>query len=82
MEEQKLRQLFKNRSNCYADADDVIQAMDEDCFIKTVNEALHLHDVVGRSEQLVCPACKSRNIEIRHKQQSFRCRACNEGWAN
>jgi transposase-like protein len=38
--------------------------------------------VVGRSEQLVCPACKSRNIEIRHKQQSFRCNDCKEGWAN
>ena len=37
-EEVKLRQLFKNRSNCYADADDVIQAMDENCFIETINE--------------------------------------------
>ena len=34
----ELRQLFKNRSNCYADAEDVIQAMDEDCFIDTINE--------------------------------------------
>jgi hypothetical protein len=38
LEEAKLRQLFKNRSNCYADADDVVQAMDEDCFISTINE--------------------------------------------
>ena len=38
LEEDKLRQLFKNRSNCYADADDVVQAMDEDCFISTINE--------------------------------------------
>ena len=52
MEEQKLRQLFKNRSNCYVDTDDVVQGMDEDCFIETVNEALRLHDVSGRSEQL------------------------------
>jgi len=52
MEEQKLRQLFKNRSNCYADAEDVVQAMDEDCFIETVNEALRLHDVSMRSELL------------------------------
>ena len=54
MDEQKLRQLFRNRANCYADADDVIQAMDEDCFIETVNEALRIHDVVGRSEQFYC----------------------------
>jgi hypothetical protein len=38
LEEAKLRQLFKNRSNCYADADDVVQTMDEDCFISTINE--------------------------------------------
>ena len=38
LEEAKLRQLFKNRSNCYADADDVVQAMDENCFIETFNE--------------------------------------------
>ena len=54
IDEQKLRQLFKNRSNCYADAEDVVQAMDEDCFIEAVNEALRLFAVVGRSEQLIC----------------------------
>ena len=53
MEEQKLRQLFKNRSNCYVDTDDVVQGMDEDCFIETMNEALSLFAVSGRSEQLV-----------------------------
>lgn len=57
IDEQKLRQLFKNRSNCYADAEDVVQAMDEDCFIETVNEALRLFAVVGRSEQLSCETC-------------------------
>lgn len=51
IDEQKLRQLFKNRSNCYADAEDVVQAMDEDCFIETFNEALRLFAVVERSEQ-------------------------------
>lgn len=47
MEEQKLRQLFKNRSNCYVDTDDVVQGMYEECFVETVNEALRLHDVSG-----------------------------------
>jgi hypothetical protein len=46
MNKQKLRQLFKNRSNCYVDTDDVVQGMDENCFIETVNEALRLHDVI------------------------------------
>ena len=44
--------------------------------------ALHKHGVVGRSEQLVCPNCKGKNIEIRHREQSFRCIDCKEGWAN
>jgi hypothetical protein len=38
LDESKLRQLFKNRSNCYADAEDVVQAMDENCFIETIKE--------------------------------------------
>lgn len=49
LEEAELRQLFKNRSNCYADSGrfendgsysegEVIQAMDEDCFIKVIKE--------------------------------------------
>jgi len=51
--ENKLRQLFKNRSNCYADTREenhdtvppimvdgpVVMAMDEDCFIATIKEA-------------------------------------------
>lgn len=53
IDEQKLRQLFKNRSNCYADAEDAVQAMDEDCFIEAVNEALRLFAVVGQSELLI-----------------------------
>ena len=42
MQYDKLRQLFKNRSNCYADSEEVIQAMDENGFIDTVKEALCL----------------------------------------
>ncbi len=38
MKEDKLRQLFKNRSNCYAQAADVVQAMDENGFVETVKE--------------------------------------------
>lgn len=49
--------------------------------LKQVNLLL-LYNVVGRSEQLVCPNCKGKNIEIRHREQSFRCKDCKEGWAN
>ena len=62
MEEQKLRQFFRNNSNCYADSDDIIQAMDEDCFIVMVNawqqrkiyseENLKLAFETGRNFQL------------------------------
>ena len=45
-------------------------------------EQLRIGAVVGRSEQLVCPYCKGKNIEIRHREQSFRCVDCKEGWAN
>ena len=53
--EEKLRQLFKNRANAYLNTIDesVVQGMDEDCFIKTINEAFALYNVVGQSEQLV-----------------------------
>lgn len=64
MEEIKLRQLFKNLSDCYADTHvfseegfiegEVIQAMTEDRFIETLREAklLAAPAVSGRSEQL------------------------------
>lgn len=54
MDEKYLRQLFKNRSNCYADADSVIQAMDEDCFIETLKEALRQTPVISS----VCKKCE------------------------
>jgi hypothetical protein len=52
--EEKLRQLFKNRANAYLNTIDesVVQGMDEDCFIKTVNEAFALYNVVGQSDEL------------------------------
>ena len=31
---EKLRQVFKNKSDCYADSDDVVQAMTEDIFVE------------------------------------------------
>ena len=37
--------------------------------------------VARRSEQLVCPFCKSLLIEVRHREQSFKCKSCKEGWA-
>ena len=48
MDEKTLRQLFKNRSNCYANCNEVVQAIDEDCFIEILKEALIL-PVVSRS---------------------------------
>ena len=43
MEETKLRQLFKNRADAYLNTIDesVEQGMSEDCFIKTLKEAIN-----------------------------------------
>jgi hypothetical protein len=69
MTELELRQMFKNRSDCYADTGwfendgsytegEVIQAMTEDRFIEALKEAklLPIPAVVGRSEQLLAVA--------------------------
>jgi hypothetical protein len=76
MEEQKLRQLFKNRSNCYVDTDDVVQGMDENCFIETVNEALRLHDVV-KNEVAVCDCVIPKPKDPYHDLDRKICRDCN-----
>ena len=76
MNEQKLRQLFKNRANCYADAEDVIQAMDEDCFIQTINEILQLNQICSHPDKEFvsgvfggywCPKC-NRNVDSELEQ--------------
>jgi len=36
--EEELKQIFKNRSNCYADSNEVIIAMDKDRFIEVLRE--------------------------------------------
>jgi len=50
--EEELRQIFKNKSNCYADSDEVIMAMDEDRFIEVLKELkiLPIQRVSQRSE--------------------------------
>jgi hypothetical protein len=75
MEEEKLRQLFKNRANCYADAEDVIQAMDEECFIETIKEALSQHDVI----KSICEKCGSKSFVHSKKQNKEICLDC---WEN
>ena len=45
------------------------------------DKALFIADVVGRSEQLVCPFCQSDDLfefELKHSK----CRKCNERWTN
>lgn len=73
--EEKLRQLFKNRANAYLNTIDesVVQGIDEDCFIKTVNEAFALYNVVGQSEQFICPCCGSDKT---YKTEAYHCNRC------
>ena len=44
-------------------------------------QALHIHDVVGRSEQLTCPRCKSTNILKPDKDNDAQCIECAFIWA-
>jgi tRNA(Ile2) C34 agmatinyltransferase TiaS len=55
--EEELKQVFENRSNCYADSDEVIMAMDKDRFIEVLKELKILP--IQRVMNQVCPKCKS-----------------------
>jgi hypothetical protein len=44
--------------------------------INEIEQALRIHDVVGRSEQLVCPDCKGSNIQ--DTDYGKQCRDCFE----
>ena len=45
--EEELKQVFENNSNCYADSDEGVMAMDKERFIETLKELkiLPIHDV-------------------------------------
>jgi hypothetical protein len=50
-------------------------------FDMRVREALRIHDVVGRSEQLTCPRCNSTNILNPDKDNDAQCIECAFVWA-
>lgn len=43
---------------------------------------LRLHFVVGRSEQLICPNCKSKNTESDKSDIPNWCKDCGAEWEN
>ena len=49
--------------------------------LEAINEALRIHNVVGRSEQLTCPRCKSTNILSPDKDNDAQCIECAFIWA-
>lgn len=55
--EEELKQIFKNRSNCYADSDEVIMAMDEEQFINVLKE-LKILPIQRVSNSVYC-ACNN-----------------------
>lgn len=68
MKEKELRQLFKNRSDCYADTEggEVIQAVTEDRFIEVLREVKILPII-----KLVCPDCGTElQLEIKEMTNS------------
>jgi hypothetical protein len=46
--------------------------------VKILNEALRIHDVVGRSEQLVCDDCNGKQFIYSKKQDKNICLNCWE----
>jgi len=61
---------YMNRLSTSLDFDKIVSLMEE-------YAALRIHDVVGRSEQLVCPNCKQpfTKEELEVKEHCFNC-----GW--
>jgi len=72
--EEKLRQLFQNRSDCYADTEDdsVVMAMSENGFIEVMNEAL---SIFGVSNSVVCTQCNGKG-ELPYSSVFIRCEKC------
>lgn len=55
--EEELKQVFENNSNCYADSDKVVMAMDKERFIETLKELKILPiQIVSNS----CDNCKNK----------------------
>lgn len=70
--EKELKQIFENNSNCYADSDEVIMAMDRDKFIEVLKE---LNVVLSENSELAyCSYCLQttnhiNNICQKHKNE-------------
>ena len=50
-----------------------IQKLFDKAIKEAVNEALRIHDVVGRSEQFICPCCGSDKT---YKTDAYHCNRC------
>lgn len=84
--ENELRQLFKNRSDCYADTWEskrgfmeegkVIQAMTEDRFIETVNEALRKHSVMQAEGSAGAEVAAVASSAVGSQTSAWQCPNC------
>jgi hypothetical protein len=52
MKPEELAQIFENNSNCYADCDEVILAMDKQRFVKVVSEIIQKDDWISVKDRL------------------------------
>jgi hypothetical protein len=55
MKVEELAQIFENNSNCYADCDEVILAMDKPRFVKVVSEIIQKDDWISVKDRLPEP---------------------------
>jgi|LSQX01.1.fsa_nt_gb hypothetical protein len=83
--EKHLLLMLKRTDESYVSVDEMKQQPEWQATINAMLEygemqALRIHDVVGQSEQLLCPICSSGNVDAEFNHYNF-CRDCNHDWA-
>ena len=56
-----------------------VEYSEHKAIIEELKQALRIHDVVGRSEQLSCPRCRHTGIDTDKDGLSY-CRGCSHYW--
>lgn len=65
----------QNRKRNYVEGKDLIADV-----VSSEAKLLPIHDVVGQSEQLICPVCKSSRIKKDPKWEDNECLNCGKIW--
>ena len=80
----QIRHNVKNKSSMKRELKNILIAhgvYGEENLNEAVERILLLLDVVGRSEQLLCPNCKSQYVYEFTCTDGFGCNSCGNQWA-